>query len=140
MADLLDGVARYLEVLGLLSYDPTGRSGDTFMETMPSGPDECVALSIYGGPEADSLLPYDEPALQVRTRARDPRVSRDRGVAIRDELHGLGPITLPDGTLLLSCIAIQSAPATIGQDAVGRHEHTVNYRTEVHAPSAHRDQ
>ncbi|MFF8290424.1 minor capsid protein [Streptomyces sp. NPDC016309] len=139
MADLLDGLARHLEARGLLSYDETGVTGDTFIETMPSGPDAAVVLTIYGGPESDSKLGYDEPSVQVRVRGgTDPRTSRQRCAAIRDELHGLGPVTLPDGTELLSCIAIQAAPAYLAADESGRHEHVCNFRTEVRAVTTHR--
>lgn len=46
MADLLDGLARYLDAAGLLTYDPDGVEGDTFIETMPPAPDEAVALAL----------------------------------------------------------------------------------------------
>lgn len=139
MADLLDGLARHLDGLGLAAYDPTGASGDLFVEAMPQTPDVCVVLTVYGGPEPDSLLGYDEPSLQVRVRGGpDPRVSRVRAEAIRSELHGLGPLTLQDGTELLSCISIQAAPASIGVDASGRHEHVCNYRLEVRSITTHR--
>ncbi|WP_228974947.1 minor capsid protein [Streptomyces sp. DH12] len=139
MADLLDGLARHLEARGLLSYDETGVTGDTFIESMPDQPDTAIVLTIYGGPEADSLLGYDEPSVQVRVRGGpDPRTSRQRCEAIRSELHGLGPVTLPDGTLLLSCIAIQAAAASMGVDDAGRHEHVCNYRLEVRSVTAHR--
>jgi len=96
-------------------------------------------LTLYGGPEPDSKLPYDEPSLQLRVRGGpDPRPSRARAEAIRSELHGLGPVTLPDGTLLLSCIAEQAAPASMGVDQSGRHEHVVNFRLEVLSRTTHR--
>lgn len=139
MADVLDGLARYLDGLGLLEYDPEGVTGDTFIDTMPSSPDVAVALSCYGGPEADSKLGWDEPSVQVRVRGGpDPRVSRDRCRDIRSALHGLGPLTLPDGTFLQLCIAIQGAPATLGVDDTGRHEHVCNFRTEIRNVTAHR--
>lgn len=139
MADLLDGLARHLQGRALVTYDPGGVTGDCFIETMPQTPDECVVLTVYGGVESDSKLGYDEPSLQVRTRAgADPRVSRARCEAIRAELHGLGQLTLPDGTLLLSCTATQGAPASIGIDSLGRHEHVTNYRLETRSVTTHR--
>lgn len=139
MADLLDGLARHLEGLGLLEYDPDGVTGDTFMESMPSSPDAAVVLTIYGGPEADSKLGYDEPSVQIRVRGGpDPRPSRVRATQIRAELHGLGPVTLPDGTELLSCIAIQAAPALLQVDENRRFEHVINFRTEIRSVTTHR--
>lgn len=139
MADLLDGLARHLQSAGLVVYEQSGTGGDCYIESMPQAPDECVVLTLYGGPEPDSLLGYDEPSLQARTRGGpDPRVSRARNEAIRNELHGLGPITLPDGTLMLSCFAVQAVPASLGIDDVGRHEHVTNYRLETRSVTKHR--
>lgn len=138
MADLLDGIARHLHGLGLVDYQPAGNAGDCYLETMPSTPDEVVVLTLYGGGEADSRLPYDEPRLQVRVRGTAVRkVSYDRAQLIYDELTGLGPVTLPDGTRLLLAYALQT-PASMGLDSNGRHEHTTNYQLEVVAATAHR--
>lgn len=139
-ADLLDGLAQHLAARGLLTYDPTGVSGDCFIETMPPTPDEAVALTVYDdGREPDSLLPYAEPRVQVRVRGTaDPRVSRGRCLAIWSELHGLGPVFLPDGTNLILAVALQSAPAALGVDDNNRHEHVANFRLEIRQTSAHR--
>jgi hypothetical protein len=139
VADLLDGLARYLDGLGLLTYDPVGAAGDTFCDVMPDAPDTAVALTAYGGGEVDSKIPYDPPNVQVRTRgpATDRSVARTRAWALYGELHGLGPITLPDGTRLLSCIAAQT-PASLGQDERGRLDYVFNLGIELYAPSVHR--
>lgn len=138
--DLLDGIARYLQERGLVTYDPTGVSGDCFIETMPSSPDEAVALTIYDDRvEPDSLLPYDEPRVQVRVRGTtDPRISRRRCAEIRSHLHGLGPTVLPDGTELVLSVCIQGAPGSMGADENRRHEHVANFRMEVVSPTVHR--
>lgn len=138
MADLLDGLARYLTDRGLVTYTPDTAGGDVALEAIPQEPAECVVLTLYGGPESDSRLPYDEPRLQVRTRGDgDRRTSYNRLVTIRGELHGAGPVTLPDGTRLLSCYALQT-PAYLGLDDNGRHHHSCNFQLEVYAPSVHR--
>lgn len=141
MADLLDGIARYLAERGLVTYTTDGGVGeDCFLEHMPPDPDEAVALTIYDDRvEPDSLLAYDEPRMQVRVRGTtNPRVSRARCRAIRSALHGLGPVTLPDGTELISSISIQGDAASMGVDENGRHEHVVNLRMEIYNPTAHR--
>lgn len=140
MADLLDGLARHLQDKTLVEYDPVGTSGDCFIESMPSAPDEAVALTIYDdGGEPDSKLGYDEPHVQVRVRGTaDPRVSRRRCADIRSELHGLGPLTFPDGTELILSVALQNAPAALGVDETGRHEHVANFRMEIRNVTVHR--
>jgi dienelactone hydrolase len=138
VVDLLDGLAQHLADRGIVTYVPDGTGGDLFVETLPDQPEVAAALALYGGPTPDSRLPYDEPSLQVRTRGgADPRVSRRLANAIYDELHGLGPVTLADGTYLLSCIASQT-PTYMGRDELGRHEHVTNYALERHNPTAHR--
>ncbi|MFE5912089.1 minor capsid protein [Streptomyces wedmorensis] len=138
--DLLDGLARYLAERGLVDYDPDGVAGDCFIEQMPSAPDEAVVLTVYEDrSEPDSLLPYDEPRVQVRVRGTtDPRVSRRRCRAIRSALHGLGPVTLPGGTEVILAVCIQGDAAHMGADENRRHEHVANFRIEIHNPTAHR--
>ncbi|SOB83137.1 minor capsid protein [Streptomyces sp. 1331.2] len=135
MADLLDGIARYLQAAGLLTYDPTGTTGDTFIETLPPAPDRAVQLSLYGAGEPDAANPWDERALQVRVRGTaDPRISRARAEAIYAALHGLAGIELPGGAWLVLCVA-QQTPYPLGVDTTGRHEHTTNYRLDIEGPN-----
>lgn len=139
MADLLDGIARHLDALSLVTYDPEGTGGDTFLDDMPSEPNSAVAITSYqAGAEPDSLLPYDEPRIQVRTRDTDPTAARTRCRDIYSELHGLGPVDLPDGTRLILCVALQGGPTAIGKDQNGRAEYVCNFRAEHRTPSAHR--
>ncbi|MFG2617813.1 minor capsid protein [Streptomyces sp. NPDC048507] len=138
MADLLDGLARHLAARGLVSYDPAGRSGNVFIESLPSTPDVCVVLGVYDdGSVQDSRIGYDTVAVQVRVRGTtDPRVSRARAHAIRSELHGLGPVVLPDGTELL--LSVARNVAGIGVDDNRRHEHLFNALMQVRSVTAHR--
>jgi hypothetical protein len=139
VADLLDGLARYLAARGLITYDPATGLGDVFFDVMPDSPDAAVALTATGGGEIDSKLPYDSPSVQVRARgpATDRSVARARAWALYGELHGLGPLDLPDGTRLLSCIAAQT-PTSMGQDTTGRLDYVFNVGCETYAPSVHR--
>jgi hypothetical protein len=134
VADLHDGIARYLADQGLVTYP-----GDVFFDVAPATPDAAVTLTVYGGAPVDSKLPYDSPSVQVRVRAPadDRAQARTRAQALYGALHGLGPITLDDGTRLLSCIAKQ-VPGSMGQDELGRLEYVFNCDTELYAPSAHR--
>jgi hypothetical protein len=130
---LPEGIARYLDtVANLVTYDATGTTGDVFLERMPQTPSTAVAIYQYGGTEADALHGYDSPSLQVKVRGTaDPTVSRALAQDIYDALHGLSDVTLPDGTALEDCIGTQSGPVSIGVDGNGRHEHVVNFRTEI---------
>lgn len=140
MADLLDGIAQYLHQRGIVTYDPTVASGNCFLESMPSAPDVVTVLTLYDdGVEPDSLLPYDEPRLQVRVRGtRNPRISRALCSRIRSELHGLGPVVLPDGTEVILAVALSGAPGSLGVDSSQRHEHVANFRIEIVSRTTHR--
>ncbi|MGY0025237.1 minor capsid protein [Streptomyces parvulus] len=138
MADVTDGAARYLDGLGLLDYDPAGKTGDTFVERMPAAPDAAVCLSLYDGGAPDARNAYDVVRLQVRVRGGpDPRVSRARAWAIYGALHGLAGVDLPDGSWLILAAA-RGTPGPMGADALGRHEHVVNFDLDVSSPSTHR--
>ena len=130
-----EGLAQRLAALGLLTFDATGTTGDTFIEIAPpQTPDQAVTLTVTGGVESDSKLPYDEPIVQVRVRGAasgDPRSSRDRATKIRAALHGLSDVTLPDGTYLTLAVAVQPAPQSIGQDDTHRYEHVFDLRCEI---------
>ncbi|WP_446049399.1 minor capsid protein [Streptomyces albidoflavus] len=134
-ADLVDGLARYLDGLGLVAYDPTGMSGDLFVETMPPAPDQAVSLTLYDGPAPDARDDAEQRRLQLRVRGGpDPRVSRARAEALYRALHGLRGIELPDGTHLVVAAA-RSTPAPMGTDTNGRHEHVVNFDLDVAGPT-----
>lgn len=139
MADLLDGFARYLHGLGLVAYDELGIGGDVFADAMPEAPDEAVVLTLYGLGEPDPLNEDDVSGLQVRARgpAGNAAPSRLRCQAIYSALQGLAGVTLPDGTLLLLCTAVQT-PSSLGVDSNGRYEHVVNFRICVVNPTANR--
>jgi hypothetical protein len=140
---LLDGLARYLAAQGLAVYDTTGAvetaDWSLFIEAMPPQGDQVIGLFQYAAGESDATNPWDETNIQVRVRAReDPRVPRARAQAIYDRLHGLGPLTLPDGTWVQLAIGTQGGPIPLGPDSSGRHEHTVNFRIEIDNPSLNR--
>ncbi|GHB98609.1 MULTISPECIES: minor capsid protein [Streptomyces rochei group] len=134
MADLTDGIARYLASLDLLTYDPTGVTGDTFVGTMPAKPDRAVSLTLYGPATTDAPDDADVARMQIRVRGNDdPRTSERRCRAIRDALHGLAGVELPGGTWLV--LATAPIPSPLGADANGRHEHVTNAAIDYAAPT-----
>ncbi|MFC8584225.1 minor capsid protein [Streptomyces sp. NPDC057217] len=134
MADLADGLARVLDDTGLLTYDPTALSGDTFIGTMPAAPDEAVALTLYDAGPTEARDDAVDQRLQVRVRGgRDPRISERRARAIYEALHGLTDVELADGTFLI-LIAARGLPAPMGVDSNRRHEHVVNFDVASASP------
>lgn len=138
--DLLDGIARHLDAAGLVTYDPDGITGSLFIESTPPTDGTAVVLTEYDdGTEPDSKLPYDEPRFQVKVRGDlDPRTSKNLCKQIRSELHGLGPLALPNGTELILAVALQPGPASLGPDENRRHSHSCNFRAEIVSRTTHR--
>ena len=138
MADLVEAIALYLQGRGLLTWDPNGTTGNTFAEFMPSVPDLAIVLTPYGLGEPDPVAADDETGLQVRVRGGpDPRVSRQLSMAVYSVLHGAAGLSLPDGTWLISAVALQT-PSSLGVDENNRHEHVTNYRLNVSSATEHR--
>lgn len=138
---LLEEFAALAAQLDLGIYRADGTPGSTiFLASLPSAPDEAIAIGRYGGAEADGRLPYDEPRLQFRVRgdAADVRAAEDRAQAVYDALHGLGMRMLPGGTWLQLAVGAQGGPIYIGPDQTGRPEYTVNVRVEVRRPTPQR--
>lgn len=134
-------LARYLAYQGLVTFDEAGAAGDVFIGRVTSKPDEAVFLFPTGGFGSDPKLGYDLPTVQVRVRGRkdDPVGPYERARALYDVLHGLHDVELPGGTWLVLCQAVQSDPASLGQDGNGRYEYTQNYLLDVRAPTRHRE-
>ncbi|WP_404959013.1 minor capsid protein [Streptomyces sp. 147326] len=134
MASLLDSLARYLAGRSLLTYDPTGVTGDCFIEALPPAPDRAVSLALYDAGPQTSRDDDEDRRLQIRVRGTaDPRVSRDRCEALHTALQGLADVELPGG-FFLTLAASRGTPAPMGTDATGRHEHVTNFDLAVSAP------
>lgn len=137
---LAEEFARYLDALGLVSFDPDSDGGDCFIEASPPQDGVLVVLTEYAGRQPDTRLPYDSPGLQVRVRGTsDPRTGRAKINAIYGALHGLSGITLPGGTYLVACLAI-SSPTPMGRDQNNRAEYVVNFNLHIKHPTTHRPQ
>lgn len=105
---------------------------DLFVSYLPDTDAEPV-LALYptGGDAPDAKVPLDEPTFQVRVRGADPSTAAARLQAVYDLLHGLTRTALPDGAWLLSCVALQSGPTSLGRDEAGRVSLVVNFRATV---------
>lgn len=113
--------------------------GNVFEEASPDSPDVCVSLYATGGPEADSLLPFDAPTVQIIVRGdTDPTTASDLWDKVYSFLHGKRYTTLPDGTFLVYALAVQSSPIAMGPDTSGRYRFSMNLRTEIRLASTHR--
>jgi hypothetical protein len=138
---ILEEVALYLESKGLISYDPTGIAGDTFLLTMPDQPDNGVAIYRYGGPRSDTEMAYDTINIQIVVRGKgDPRPVEQRAQNIYNSLQSLNTGQLiPYGVWVVNCYSPNGVIGT-GKDANGRHEFRINFYLEYqNRQSEHRE-
>jgi hypothetical protein len=137
---LIREIALYLANQGVGTFNETSSGGTIFLGFVPTSPDQVLTLFDTPGPPASGTLPYDTPSFQVRVRGtQDVRTAYNKALQVYGALHGLHHTTLPGGTWLLKCLGMQSGPVGIGVDDNGRHIYVVNFTTEIHKPSTHRE-
>lgn len=124
-------IAIYLDNLEILEFDETGLTGNTFINTLPSQPDELIGIYLKGGTEPDIWNNYRSPGVQFIVRGtEDPRWANQKAEEIYEALNGLSSIQL--GVFyLVGCFGEQSSAIHIGQDGNGRHEFSINFQLEV---------
>ncbi len=133
------GLAKHLDDQGVLTFDETGVSGNTFLNVLPSEPDEAVGIYGQGGPQPSPKFVEQDGDVQFLVRGtRDPRTAQSLAESIFNELQGLDHITLPDGTELIEIHSLQAKPIHIGRDDNGRHKFSLNYRARHEAETKHR--
>lgn len=129
---ILDGIGEYLEQeIDALTFSEAA-GGNVFVDTLPQAPDTAVGIYYTGGAEASSKDPEDLPNVQIIVRGTaDPRTGLGLWHEIYSVLHGLRNVTLPDGEVIIYCLAIQSAPVPIGPDEKQRRRYSMNLRCMI---------
>ncbi len=129
---LLDEIADYLTSV------PSISGVVIYVGFMPSHPDTCVALYPTGGFASDGAYGYDDPTFQVATRGATFAGAHNIAADVYSALQGLHHITLSAGTYITNCLALQSAPQSIGRDEQERSEYTQNFRIRCRNKTTHR--
>jgi hypothetical protein len=137
-------IAKYLEAQKIGNYDETGVSSDPwsiFIASLPSSPDECIAIYPTGGDDADTKLGYDNPRVQFIVRGTlDPRPALQKARDIYNTLQGFHMKSfISGGVFVLHCQGVQSGPVHIGRDENNRHELSLNFDLEIRNKSMHRE-
>lgn len=122
-----------LEIADYLQSKSLGTVGtDIFYDYLPPSPDTLTVVYDTGGYEGHRKLAYDNPTIQIRTRAiagpTSVLTAYNRALAIYNELQGLSNVTLSSGTRLINSYGIQSAPTALDKDAENRAEFTINFQ------------
>jgi len=125
------GLAQYLHNAGFVVFKESGLGATVVLEYLPPNPSLVTLLRTYGGSQPDAWLGYDIIFVQVLCRGenQDPRPVYTRIQQLYNALQGL-QTTLPDGTGLINCVAIQQ-PYSLGLDENIRHMYVFNLRCEV---------
>lgn len=142
---LFDGLARWLAEAGHGTYRvgsayAPGEVAIVFDDVIPDPARLLVLRRYLSGGEPDSLLPYSEPFVQLRIRGATGERGETfaRAKALWSDLHGLGPVELPGGVIVMSIICTHPDPLPIGRDEAGRYEHTLNIRIDHVDATEHR--
>lgn len=135
------GLIGYLQQLELLTWSPNGvypaSAAGAFLLRVPTSPDRLAVFSPYQVSD-DPDQAMSTIGVQVRTRwaGSDARAVLNYSGAIFDELHGLGPVTLPGGVRVSQCLRRSSV--SMGQDSSQRWSWADNYYVDVDRPSSNR--
>ena len=122
-----------------LTSQSVATTAELYKATLPSTPDEALALFEYGGPAPvhamTKVAVAEEPHVQVIGRATRPDTAKFRVQRVMTELDGLGPVTI-NGVSYLGIYALQP-PFFLRTDEAGRYEFAMNFAvTRVPATSS----
>lgn len=140
-ADILTGLAQYLEDGGVGTYlvtgaYPAGTDTPIFLGDMPAIPDRLIVLTAYPVDD-DPALSDSVIAVQARTRGASGSAQSvdDLDDAVFARLHGARGIAAGDVHIVQ---VLRRSGAPMGVDGNRRHGRTSNYYVTAHRPSTHR--
>lgn len=129
---LIQEIAKYLDNQGIGTFDEISSSGDIFIMTIPSSPDDCICLYTRGGGIADGKLGYDLPSIQILVRGVEVISTQQKAQDIYNKLQGFHAQSfVTNGIHVVNCISLQSAPNFIGTDGNRRFEFSMNFTLEI---------
>lgn len=142
---LAAAVAKHLDTaLTPVKFSESGTGGNCFVGWMPDVPDLAVMVNPTGGQEQPTRDPSDSPTVQVIVRSAKgtQRVGHELAQNIYSTLQCLDRTVLDpagvDETRVIGTTAEQSAPISLGLDAVGRPEWSLDFVFQIHNPTTHR--
>ncbi len=134
-------LAQYLDGKDVLDFSDSGGANNTYLNYLPSEPDEAIGIYGTGGPWPSPKFIEQEGDVQFITRCGkdSAKPASDTAEDIFDELQGLSKLNLvTDGYYVISIQAKQARPVHIGRDENGRHKYSINFRVRYERPSTHR--
>jgi hypothetical protein len=131
--ELSQQIAIFLHNRGIGVFDPSGASGNIFINTIPNHPDESIGIYTTGGPGTDPKNEYGVHRVQllIRTIPNDPRRGEKSAREVIEAINGFNSDYLADGGhYIIDAIANESGPNNIGQDKKSRFEYSQNFIIE----------
>lgn len=136
--DLVKGLAAYLAAHSVGTYRATGAY--TAAETaivfgqLPTTPDRCIAITVYGAPDDEAVTPLSTLRVQFwcRGNANDNLDAGELAGAVFALLHGATYLTF--GQANVSQI-LRVSRVTLGQDQNKRQERADSYEFTVDFPA-----
>lgn len=132
-----DAICTYLDAANVGVYD-TDSGRNIFKAVLPPEPNNCIALigldgNIIG--ENRDVADLIFPRFQIIVRNEDFDTGAAKLKEVRDTLHGMINVFLPDDSApywrVLRCHAYQEG-GSIGNDDQGRFEFSINFAAETH--------
>lgn len=137
---LVAEIGNYLHNKGIGTFDATGATGNIFILTQPTQPDNCIAIYPRGGPPADAKLGYDNTSVEILVRGVYAVNTFDTAQRIYNLMHGMkDKYFMPLGFYVINCLADQSAPNYIGKDDNKRFEFSLNFTIQIKNFEGNRD-
>lgn len=144
---LTAAIARYLADLDETVYGTfsTTEASTIHLEELPEKPVDAIAVAFKTGPPDNTGDGYAREALQIIVRRQNTagrsRTGYDVARSIRDALDGLRYVTLAEGTddevRLCWCLADDSGPVNLGDDANGVPRWSLRFTTLTKHDTAH---
>ncbi|WP_170292169.1 minor capsid protein [Heliobacterium mobile] len=114
-----------MKVMDLIQYLRSGMEAVYFANRFPpTGPDDCVVVTIFGGGPPDRNI--RRPSFQVMVRSKHPAQAEQKALEFLDMLHQKRGFQIGSEQVIL-CNAQNSAPLYAGTDENGRSFYSVNF-------------
>lgn len=121
---MLDDLLNYAEAQGL------GTIGvNLFASRTPQNPDNCMSISLSGGPAPDRYLPTANPTFQVLIRTKEYDQGAERMAAVRSVFHRKANIMMGSTYVYYTALTAEGGP--IGNDTEGRELFSLNFQSQI---------
>lgn len=120
------------QILKYLENEGYGTEGtDLFYDFMPDSPDKCIVLYDENVPTVSesNALSVDTTGVQITVRSASTNTAKTTSWNIHKLLVGLGgnDFRFTSTGNKISCVNIETSPASIGKDNNGRAEYSAHY-------------